>query len=93
MNEDGREQGEFVDLYAPERAYRSVRAILSDDHNYEQGLCAAREIVGGVLAESGVDGLAEVAVELALKLASALERIAVEQRLAAVDLAEVWFVD
>ena len=44
-------------------------------------------------ARDGVDGLAEVAVELALKLASALERIAVEQGLVAVDLAEVWFVD
>jgi hypothetical protein len=46
-----------------------------------------------VLAESGVDGLAEVAVELSLKLASAMERIAGDQGLAAVDLADVWFVD
>jgi uncharacterized membrane protein len=46
-----------------------------------------------VLAESGVAGLAGMTLELSLKLASALERIASDQGLAAVDLAEVWFVD
>ena len=44
-------------------------------------------------AEAGVAGLADVAVELSLKLASALERIAADQGVAAVDLADVWFVD
>ena len=39
------------------------------------------------------DGLAEVTVELSLKLAEALERIATEQKLTATDLAEVLFVD
>jgi hypothetical protein len=34
-----------------------------------------------------------VAVELSLRLASAVERRAADQGLAAVDLAEVWFVD
>ena len=42
-------------MAARARAYESVRAVLSDDHNYE--------------------------------------RIAGDQELAAVDLAEVWFVD
>ena len=37
--------------------------------------------------------LADVAVELSLKLASALERVAGDQGVAAVDLADVWFVD
>jgi hypothetical protein len=32
-------------------------------------------------------------VELSLQLASALEQIAAEQKLAAVDLVDVWFVD
>jgi hypothetical protein len=32
-------------------------------------------------------------VELSLKLAEAVERIAAEEGLAAVDLAEVWFVE
>jgi hypothetical protein len=34
-----------------------------------------------------------VAIELSLKLAAALERIAGNQGIAAVDLAEIWFVD
>jgi hypothetical protein len=32
-------------------------------------------------------------VELSSKLASALERIAVDQGIAALDLADVWFLD
>ena len=46
-----------------------------------------------VLAEAGPDGLTEMVVELTLKLAEALERIAAEQGLAAADLAEVWFAE
>jgi hypothetical protein len=38
-------------------------------------------------------GLAAVATELSVQLASALKRIANQQHIAAVDLAEVWFVD
>jgi hypothetical protein len=85
--------GESVDLAARIRAYDSVRAVLSDDHNYERGVGEAQRVAAAVLAESGVVGLAEMTVELSLKLASALERIAVDQGLAAVDLADVWFVD
>lgn len=70
-----------------------VRAALSVDHNHDQGASAARSLTIAVLAEGGIDGLADVAVDLSLRLASALERIAAEQGLAAVDLAEVWFVD
>ena len=66
--------------------------MVSDDHNYERGIEAARAIAHGVLAESGPDALAEMVVELSSKLADALERIAAEQGLAAADLAEVWFV-
>jgi len=40
-----------------------------------------------------VAGLTEMTVELSLKLASALGRIAGDQGLAAIDLADVWFVD
>jgi hypothetical protein len=88
-----RRPGESVDLYAKAKAYHSLRAVLSDDHNYERGVAGAREVAEEVLRESGVDGLADVVVELSLKLASALERIAGDQGLAAVDLADVWFVD
>jgi hypothetical protein len=50
-------------------------------------------VADSVLAEAGTAGLTETVVELALKLAEALERIASEQGLAAEDLAEVWFVE
>ena len=85
--------GESVDLSARARAYDSVRAVLSDDHNHERGVAAAEVVTAAVLAESGVAGLAEMTIELSLKLASALERIAGEQGLVAVDLADVWFMD
>jgi hypothetical protein len=75
------------------RAYEAVQAVLSDDHNYERGVHAARAVAHAVLAEAGPAGLAEVTVELSLKLGETLERIAADDGLAALDLAEVWFVD
>lgn len=93
MSEDRPDQGESIDLFARLRAYESVKAVLANDQYVERGPAAARGVVATVLAESGVDGLAEVAVELSLRLASAVERRAGDQGLAAVDLAEVWFVD
>jgi Histidine kinase-like ATPase domain len=74
-------------------AYRVVSAVVSDDHNFDRGVATARSIVHAVLAEHGPNGLAEVTVELSLKLAEALERIAAEQGLAAPDLAEILFVE
>jgi hypothetical protein len=73
-------------------AYEAVAAVVSDDHNFERGLDAARAVADAVLAKAGPDGLTEMVVELSSKLADALERIAAEQGLAAADLAEVWFV-
>ena len=70
-----------------------MSAVVSDDHNFERGVETARAIAHMVLAEHGPDGLAEVTVELSLKLAEALERIATEQKLTATDVAEVLFVD
>ena len=93
MSFDRSGPGESVDMIARARAYESVRAVLSDDHCYERGVAAAQRVVSTVLDESGVAGLADMTVELSLKLASALERIAADQGLAAVDLAEVWFID
>jgi hypothetical protein len=92
VSEDRPDQGESIDLVARFRAYESVRAVLAHD-NVERGPAAARDVVTAVLAESGVDGLVEVAVELSLRLASAVERSAGDQGVAAVDLAEVRFVD
>ena len=70
-------------------AYEAVAAVVSDDHNAER----ARAVVEAVLAKAGSDGLTDVAVELSVRLAEAVERIAAEQGLGAADLAEVWFVD
>ena len=62
--------------------------MASDDHNFDRGVETARAVARTVLTEQGPDGLAEVTVELSLKLAEALERIATEQGVAATDLAE-----
>ena len=75
------------------RAYESVHAVLSDDHNHERGVEEAWAVARATLSEFGAVGLAAVAVELSLQLASALEQIATQQHIAAADLAEVWFVD
>jgi hypothetical protein len=75
------------------RAYEAVHAVLSDDHNYERGVEGAWAVAKAAHAEFGGVGLAAITVELSLQLASALERIAAEQQIAAVDLADVWFVD
>jgi len=75
------------------RAYEAVQAVLSDDHNYERGVQAARAVAHAVLAEAGPVALAEMAVVLSLKLGEALELMAGDKGFAAVDLAEVWFVD
>ena len=93
MSENSTGRDESVDVYARARAYESVRAVLSDDDNYAEGVAAARRVAAAVVAEAGAAALADVVVGLSLELASALERIAAEQGMAAVDLADVWFVD
>jgi hypothetical protein len=75
------------------RAHRAVAVVVSDDHNFERGVQAARAVARTVLAEAGTAGLCEMTVELTLKLAEALERIATEQGMSAADLAEVWFME
>jgi hypothetical protein len=75
------------------RAYAAVQAVLSDDHNYERGVEAAWAVAKAAFAEFGAEGLAPIGVELSLELASALEWLAVDQEITAVDLADVWFVD
>jgi hypothetical protein len=75
------------------RAYEAVAAVVSDDHNYERGLESARAVADAVLVESGAAALTDLVVELSLKLAEALERIAADDGVPAADLAEVWFVE
>jgi hypothetical protein len=72
------------------RIRAAMRAVLSDDHNYEQGLNALHDVVNEVAQEDGPAGLCDLATGLALELAATLERIARDQGLVAVDLADVW---
>jgi hypothetical protein len=76
-----------------QQVLEAMRALLSDDHNYERGLAVLRAIIDQVAADTGATGLGDLATALSLDLAAALERIAGDQGLAAVDLAEVWFAD
>lgn len=93
MSTEGSDEVRASESLTRLRAFEAVNAIVSDDNNYERGAEAARAVADSVLAEAGAAGLTELAVVLSLKLADALERIAVEQQVAAADLAEVWFVD
>jgi hypothetical protein len=71
----------------------AMRAVLSDDHNYERGLAALHDLIDQVVRDEGASGLGDLTVALSLELAKALDEISQEQGLAAVDLAEVWFAD
>jgi hypothetical protein len=63
------------------------------DGRIERGLAALHDLIDQVLRDEGATGLGDLTVALSLELAKALEEIAREQDLAAVDLAEVWFAD
>jgi hypothetical protein len=80
-------------LEARRHAYEGMGAVLSDDHNYELGpvRTEGRHRPGRRAAPQRRSGRA--AFEFALKLADALERVACDQGLAAVELVEVWFAD
>ena len=75
------------------KVLEAMRAVLSDDHSYERGLAALRDLIDQIARDEGAIGLGDLTVALSLELAKALEEVAVEQGLAAVDLAEVWFAD
>jgi len=77
----------------PSIVHRVIMAVVSDDHNAEVGEAAVREIVAGVGLIGGSEGLEDLAVELAFKVAELVERVAAEQGVAAVDLADILFVD
>ena len=73
-------------------AHEGVRAILSDDHNAEAG-AAALKILVRVALEQGEEGLQRYAFDVTLKLAELTGRVAAVHRLAAVDLADILFLD
>jgi hypothetical protein len=68
-------------------------AVVSGDHNAEVVEAALREMVAGVGLIGGAAGLEDLAVELASKIAELAQRIAAEQGVAAVDLADILFLD
>jgi hypothetical protein len=74
-------------------AHEALNAVLSDDHNAHVGEAALRVIVARVAAGEGTEGLQRLAVDFALKLAELTERIATAEQLAAVDLADLLFLD
>jgi hypothetical protein len=71
----------------------AMRAVLSDDHNYERGLAALRALVDEMARDEGEVALRDFTAALSLGLAEALERIARHQGLDAADLSEVWFAE
>jgi hypothetical protein len=75
------------------KVLEAMRAVLSDDNSYERGLAALHDLIDQVLRDEGATVLGDLTVAVSLELAKALEEIAQEQGLAAVDLAEVWFAD
>ena len=75
------------------KVLEAMRAVLSDDHSYERGRAALHDLIDRIVRDEGATGLGDLTVALSLELAKALEEIAQEQGLAAVDLAEVWFAD
>jgi hypothetical protein len=79
--------------YHPSLAHEALNAVLSDDHNAQVGEAALRGIVARVAAVEGTEGLQRLTVDFALKLAELTERIATADQLAAVDLADLLFLD
>jgi hypothetical protein len=74
-------------------AHEALNAVLSDDHNGQVGEAALRGIVARVAVVEGTEGLERLTVDFALKLAELTERIATTDQLAAVDLADLLFLD
>jgi hypothetical protein len=72
---------------------KAMRAVLSDDHNYERGIAGLTDLINRIAREDGGTTLSDVAVALSLALATTVEQIAVDEGLAAEDLVEVWFAE
>jgi hypothetical protein len=72
---------------------KAMRAVLSDDHNYERGVASLTDLISRIAHDDSGATLSDVAVAMSLVLAAALERIALDQGLAAKDLVEVWFAE
>jgi hypothetical protein len=74
-------------------AYEAVHAVLSNDHSAEAGDAALREIIARVASEEGDKGPQCRAFDLTPKLAGPRGADCRVERLAAVDLADILFLD
>ena len=68
-------------------------AVVSDDHSAEAGEAALRGIIAGVIQTGGTEALAELAVELTLKVAEVVEQISQDQALLDTDVVDLLFID
>jgi hypothetical protein len=54
---------------------------------------ALKDVINRIAERQGSEGLSALAFELALKLAEAVERVATDEGLSAIDLVDLWFAD
>jgi|tagenome__1003787_1003787.scaffolds.fasta_scaffold19292740_2 hypothetical protein len=65
----------------------------SNDQIVPVGDAAVREIVAGVASIGGIEGLTDLAVDLAVEVAKLIKKVAAEEGRAAVDVAAGLFDD
>jgi hypothetical protein len=65
----------------------------SNDQNVPVVDAAVREIVAGVASVGGIEGLRDLAADLAVELAKLIKQVAAEEGRAAVDVAADLFYD
>jgi len=70
---------------------RGGRGMVSDDHNAEARESAVREIIAEVVRTGGVEGLADLALELSITVARSVKQIAQDQDLPAADVLDLLF--
>ena len=66
--------------------------MVSGDHISEAGEAAVREIIAEVVETGGVEGLADLALELSVRVARSVEQIAQDQDLPAADVLDLLLV-
>jgi len=74
-------------------AREAVAAVMSDDHNAENAQAALRAIIAWVVETSGTEGVADLASELASRLADMVKETAQDLGLLAADVLDILFLD
>jgi hypothetical protein len=85
-----------VDPYARtirQTAHDAVRALLTAAPDSPEGSAAPREVTAWLAHEHGPTAVLDLAEELAVDLAEAMEAIAAVEQRAAVEVADRWFHD